>query len=107
MCGSAYFGRFLAHHQELTIALAASGFTVRALLVSGLADHDAHHFGPQHIILLPPTQRHILRISVPKITFCVWRIRKTVGTSDVFVMPVGQWGTVRLSFDRLAWRFFC
>jgi len=28
MCGSTCFGRFLAHHQELTTALAASGFTV-------------------------------------------------------------------------------
>jgi len=26
MCGSTCFGRFLAHHQELTTALAASGF---------------------------------------------------------------------------------
>jgi len=30
MCGSACFGRFLAHHQEFTTALAASGFTVGA-----------------------------------------------------------------------------
>jgi len=30
MCGSTCFGRFLAHHQELTTALAASGFTVGA-----------------------------------------------------------------------------
>jgi hypothetical protein len=30
MCGSTCFGRFLAHHQELTIALGASGFTVGA-----------------------------------------------------------------------------
>jgi hypothetical protein len=28
MCGSTCFGRFLTHHQELTTALAASGFTV-------------------------------------------------------------------------------
>jgi len=28
MCGSTCFGRFLAHHQELTTALTASGFTV-------------------------------------------------------------------------------
>jgi len=27
MCGSTCFGHFLAHHQELTTALAASGFT--------------------------------------------------------------------------------
>jgi hypothetical protein len=27
-CGSTCFGRFSAHHQELTTALAASGFTV-------------------------------------------------------------------------------
>jgi len=26
MCGSTCFGHFLAHHQELTTALAASGF---------------------------------------------------------------------------------
>jgi len=30
MCGSKCFGRFLAHNQELTTALAASGFTVGA-----------------------------------------------------------------------------
>jgi hypothetical protein len=30
MCGSTWFGRFLAHHQELTAALAASDFTVGA-----------------------------------------------------------------------------
>ena len=30
MCGSTRFGRFLAHHQELKAALAASGFTVGA-----------------------------------------------------------------------------
>jgi hypothetical protein len=30
MCGSTCFGRFLAHHEELTTALAASGFTVGA-----------------------------------------------------------------------------
>jgi hypothetical protein len=30
MCGSTCFGRPYAHHQELTTALAASGFTVRA-----------------------------------------------------------------------------
>jgi len=36
MCGSSCFGRFLAHHQELTIALAASGFTVGALVVAAL-----------------------------------------------------------------------
>jgi len=35
MCGSTCFGRFLAHHQELTTALAASGVVGR-----GLADHD-------------------------------------------------------------------
>jgi len=28
MCGSTCFGRFLAHHQELTTALTASGFTL-------------------------------------------------------------------------------
>jgi hypothetical protein len=30
MCGSTCFGRFLAHHQELTTALSTSGFTVGA-----------------------------------------------------------------------------
>jgi len=30
MCGSTCFGRFLAHHQEHTLALAASGFTFGA-----------------------------------------------------------------------------
>ena len=30
MCGSTCFGRFHAHHQELAIALAASGFTLGA-----------------------------------------------------------------------------
>jgi len=30
MCGSTCFGRFLAHHQELTTVLAAPGFTVEA-----------------------------------------------------------------------------
>jgi hypothetical protein len=30
MCGSTCLGRFLAHHRELTTALAASGFTVGA-----------------------------------------------------------------------------
>ena len=33
MCGSTYFGRLSAHHQERTTALGASGFTVGALLV--------------------------------------------------------------------------
>jgi hypothetical protein len=28
MCGSTFFGRFHAHNQEHTTALAASGFTV-------------------------------------------------------------------------------
>jgi hypothetical protein len=31
MCGSTCFGRFFAHHQQLTTALAPSGFTVGAL----------------------------------------------------------------------------
>jgi hypothetical protein len=69
MCGSTCFGRFLAHHHELTIALAASGSTVRTLLVSGLAYHDAHRFGPQYVILLTSHPAHILIISVPKVTF--------------------------------------
>ena len=29
MCGSTCFGRFLAHHQKLTTALAASGSTLK------------------------------------------------------------------------------
>jgi len=35
MCSSTCFGRFLAHHQELTTALVASGFTGY-----NLPDHD-------------------------------------------------------------------
>jgi hypothetical protein len=34
MCGLTCFGRLYAHHQELTTALAASGFTVGALAVN-------------------------------------------------------------------------
>jgi hypothetical protein len=45
MCGSICFGRFHAHHQELTTALAASGFTVGSSVVGrGLAGHN----GPDH-----------------------------------------------------------
>jgi hypothetical protein len=47
MCGSTCFGHFLAHHQELTTALAASGFTLerggRGVVGRGLTgrpDHD-------------------------------------------------------------------
>jgi len=42
MCGSTCFGRFLAHHQVLTTALEASGFTRGASSVvgPGLPDHD-------------------------------------------------------------------
>jgi hypothetical protein len=36
MCGSTCFGRLHAHHQKLTTALAASGFTVGALAVAAL-----------------------------------------------------------------------
>jgi len=36
MCRSTCFGRLHAHHQELTTALTASGFTVGALLVAAL-----------------------------------------------------------------------
>jgi len=47
MCGSACFGRLPAHHQELTTALGASGFTVgeERLERRGLAqpDHDQQH----------------------------------------------------------------
>jgi len=47
-CGSTCFGRLHAHHQELTTALLASGFTVgalvaAALLVVGWPDHDQQH----------------------------------------------------------------
>jgi len=44
MCGSTSFGRFLAHHQELTTALTASGFTLErggsSIVGHGLPDHD-------------------------------------------------------------------
>jgi len=45
MCGSTCFGRLHAPHQELTTALAASGFTVGTLVVAALLvvvgpDHD-------------------------------------------------------------------
>jgi hypothetical protein len=36
MCGSTCFGRLHAHHQELTTALIAFGFTVGALVVAAL-----------------------------------------------------------------------
>jgi hypothetical protein len=36
MCHSTCFGRLHAHHQELTTALAASGFTVGVLVVAAL-----------------------------------------------------------------------
>jgi hypothetical protein len=38
MCGLTCFGRFLAHHRELTTALAASGFTVKNSFTSLLLD---------------------------------------------------------------------
>jgi hypothetical protein len=34
MCDSTFFGRFLAHHQELTTALATSGFAAEAWWLS-------------------------------------------------------------------------
>jgi len=42
MCGSTCFGRLLAHHQEHTTALGASGFTVgeQRLLVQLYAPDD-------------------------------------------------------------------
>jgi hypothetical protein len=47
MCGSTCFGRLHAHHQELTTALTASGFTVGALVVTAflivVSDHDQQH----------------------------------------------------------------
>jgi len=36
MCRSTYFGHLNAHHQELTTALTASGFTAGALVVAAL-----------------------------------------------------------------------
>jgi len=51
------FGRLLAHHQELTTALTASGFTVGVLVVAVLLvvvwpvnrpDHDQQHCYYQH-----------------------------------------------------------
>jgi len=36
VCGSTCFGRLHTHHQELTTALTASGFTVRALVLAAL-----------------------------------------------------------------------
>ena len=36
MCRTTCFGRLHAHHQELTTALTASGFTVGALVVAAL-----------------------------------------------------------------------
>jgi hypothetical protein len=36
MCCSTCFGHLHAHHQELTTALTASGFTVGALVVAAL-----------------------------------------------------------------------
>jgi len=56
MCDSTCFGRFLAHHQELTTALTASGFTLEhggsSVVGRGLAgrpDHDqqrSYHHTP-------------------------------------------------------------
>jgi len=53
MCRSKCFGRFLAHHQELTTALRASGFTFErgssSTVGRGLADHDqqcCYHHAP-------------------------------------------------------------
>jgi hypothetical protein len=36
MCGSTFFGRLHAHHQELTTALASFDFTVGTLVVAAL-----------------------------------------------------------------------
>jgi hypothetical protein len=48
MCGSTCFGRFLAHHQELTTALAASQVLPferggSSAAGRGLPDHDQQH----------------------------------------------------------------
>jgi hypothetical protein len=51
MCGSTRFGRLHAHHQELTTALAASGFTVGALVVAALLVVVCR---PRTTTLLPP-----------------------------------------------------
>jgi len=40
MCGSTCFGRFLAHHQELTTALALLEHGGSSIVGHGLADHD-------------------------------------------------------------------
>jgi len=53
ICGSTCFGRLHAHHQELTTALTASGFTVGVLMVAALLvvvwpDHDQQHCYHQH-----------------------------------------------------------
>ena len=46
MCGSTSFGRLHAHHQELTTALTASGFTLErggsGVVGRGLADRLEH-----------------------------------------------------------------
>jgi len=53
ICVSTRFGHFLAHHQELTTALTASGFTLErggsSVVGRGLADHDqqrCYHHAP-------------------------------------------------------------
>jgi hypothetical protein len=48
MCDSTCFGRLHAHHQELTTALTASGFTVKrgdsSVVGRGLPDYDQQRY---------------------------------------------------------------
>ena len=53
MCRSTRFGRLHAHHQELTTALTACGFTVAG--VSGSSVVGRGLAKPQPTTLLPPT----------------------------------------------------
>jgi hypothetical protein len=47
MCGSTFFGHFLAHHQKLTTALTASDLLLEhggsSVVGRGLVDHDQQH----------------------------------------------------------------
>jgi hypothetical protein len=59
MCRSKCFERFLAHHQEFTTALTASGFTLERggsrTVGRCLADHDqqrCYHHAPKVIITI-------------------------------------------------------
>jgi len=58
MCRSTCFGRLYAHHQELTTALTASGFTLErggsSVVGRGLAGYAAR---PRPTALLPPRSK--------------------------------------------------